>query len=72
MDDYLGFETVEMFIQGLHNEFLLVDEMKGTFYMLVSKPWEERPYEEDEEAFKYTSKKREEFKFLRYDKPERE
>jgi len=37
----------------------------------VSKPWEERPYEEDEEAFKYAGKKREELKYIRYDKPER-
>jgi hypothetical protein len=40
--------------------------------MLASKPWEERPYEEDEEAFKYTSKKREELKYIRYDKPEKQ
>ena len=41
-------------------------------FYLVSKPWEDRPYEEDEEAFKYMNKKREEFKYLRYDKPTRE
>ena len=61
-----------MFIQGLHNEYLLVDEIKGIYSMLASKPWEERPYEEDEEAFKYTSKKREELKYIRYDKPEKQ
>lgn len=39
--------------------------------MLDGKPWEDRPHEEDDDYFKIMNKKRDDFKHLRYDKPDR-
>lgn len=46
LEEELGFESIELFIQTLHREIRLVDEMKD------GKPWEMRDGESSWEVLK--------------------
>eukprot|EP01016_Furgasonia_blochmanni_P039755 TRINITY_DN4984_c0_g1_i11.p1 TRINITY_DN4984_c0_g1~~TRINITY_DN4984_c0_g1_i11.p1 ORF type:complete len:250 (+),score=86.86 TRINITY_DN4984_c0_g1_i11:94-843(+) len=65
LEEAIGHESVEMFIQGLQKEYQMVDLMK------VTKPWEPRALKEPE-LFVYAKKRRDELKHMKYDRPERE
>eukprot|EP01015_Nassula_variabilis_P018238 TRINITY_DN2962_c0_g1_i17.p1 TRINITY_DN2962_c0_g1~~TRINITY_DN2962_c0_g1_i17.p1 ORF type:complete len:166 (+),score=43.90 TRINITY_DN2962_c0_g1_i17:65-562(+) len=64
LEEALGHESIEVFIQLLHREIMLVDQMK------VAKPWEPRKY--DSEIFKFGKTKEVDLKHRRFDRPERE
>jgi len=63
LEEVFGYESIEMFIQFLHNEVKLVDHMK------VVKPWEARF--EDAEALHFMKQRREELKHQKLERPGR-
>lgn len=64
LEEEFGHETIELFIVALNKEFGLVDYMKD------SKPWEVR--EEDLETIKIGKIKRDDFKHMKTERPQRE